>query len=210
MITAGKTGHSAQTRMEMRIRELGRGAVFAPASFLDIGNRRVIDVALHRMAKQGIIRRLARGLYDYPKINPMLGQLSPSIDTIAKALATKDQIRLQPSGAYAANLLRLSEQVPARVIFLTDGFSRRIRIGKQEIILKRTTPRNMAAAGRTSGLLIQALRYLGRSHVTSERIAHLRAALSAKDRKQILDDLRLAPAWMHPFLRAIAGERGNA
>jgi hypothetical protein len=177
---------------------------------LDLGSRRAIDIALHRMAKQGIIRRLARGLYDYPKTNPMLGQLSPSIDTIVRALATKDQIRLQPSGAYAANLLRLSEQVPARVIFLTDGLSRRIRIGKQEIILKRTTPRNMAAAGRTSGLLIQALRYLGRSHVTSERIAHLRAALSAKDRKQILDDLRLAPAWMHPFLRAIAGERGNA
>lgn len=192
--------------MMARIRRFGRGAVFAPAHFLYLGSRRAIDVALHRMVRKGIIRRLGRGLYDYPKNDPDLGPLSPSIDTIAKALASKDRLRLQPSGAYAANLLRLSEQVPARAVFLTDGLSRTIRIGKQEIILKRTTPRNLAAAGRMSGLLIQALRYLGKQHIFAERIAHLRVLLPPRERRQILEDLPLAPAWMHPFLRSIAGE----
>jgi hypothetical protein len=89
-----------------------------------------------------------------------------------------------------------------KVVFLTNGPSRKVKVGKQEIILKRTTPRNMAAAGRTSGLVIQALRYLGKVHATRDRVKHLRALLSAKDRKQLLRDLRLAPAWTHPLLRS--------
>lgn len=207
MRTAGNARASVDARMLTRIRELGRGALFAPAGFLDIGGRRAVDVALHRMVKRGVIRRLGRGLYDYPKSDPKLGRLSPSVDAIAGALASKDRLRLQPAGAYAANLLRLSEQVPARIVFLTDGSSRRIRVGGRQIVLKRTTPRNMAAAGRTTGLLIQALRHLGREHVDAARIAHLRRLLPKSERRRIAADLPLAPAWMHPFLLAVAGER---
>lgn len=196
--------------MLRRIKSLGRGELFVPATFLDLGDRRAIDVALHRLVRKGLIRRLARGLYDYPKEDPGLGPLSPSIESIAKALASKDRLRLQPSGAYAANLLRLSEQVPMKAVFLTDGPSRRILVGTLAIVLKRTTPRNMATADRTSGLLIQALRYLGRGSISHERLAHLRRLLTAKDRKEILEDLPLAPAWMHPFLRAIAAEKRHA
>ncbi|MBI2932274.1 MAG: hypothetical protein HYY16_11535 [Planctomycetes bacterium] len=210
MSIVARTHESVDQRIVHRIRGLGRGALFVPSSFLDLGSRRAVDVALHRLVKKGVIRRLAHGLYDYPKSDPSLGQMSPSIDAIAKALASKDRLRLQPAGAYAANLLRLSEQVPMKAVFLTDGASRRIKVGRREIILKRTTPRNMATAGRTSGLVIQALRYLGRAHVSSERIAHLRQLLTDKDRKELLADFRLAPAWMHPFLRAIAGDERQA
>jgi len=192
--------------MLMRIRGYGRGSVFIPSHFLDLGSRRAVDLALHRLVKAGTLRRLARGLYDYPKSHPKLGLLSPSIDNIAKALAGKDKIRLLPAGGYAANLLRLSEQVPARVVFLTDGPSRKVRVGNQTIELRRTSPRNMAAAGRTSGLVIAALRELGQRHVTQARIAHLRELLSKFDRARLLKDLPLAPVWMHPFLRFIADD----
>mgnify|MGYP001815140294 CR=1 FL=1 len=94
------------------------------------------------------IRQLARGLYDYPKIDPQLGSLQPSTDDIASALAGRDATRLQPSGAYAANLLGLSTQVPMKVVYLTDGRSRTVQVGKRQIILKHTTPRNMATAGK--------------------------------------------------------------
>src|SRR5271169_4500723 len=144
----------------------GRGSVFVPADFLDIGSREAVDVTLHRLARKGTIRRLARGVYDFPKEHPKLGLLSPSADTVARALAGRDRTRLQPAGAYAANILGLSEQVPAKVIFLTDGPSRTVKIGPATIQLRRTTPRNMEAAGRLSGLLIQALRELGKEHVT--------------------------------------------
>ena len=72
------------------------------------------------------------------------------------------------------------------------------------IQLRRTTPRNMAAAGRLSGLVIQAFRHLGKEHITPERIAHLRRTLPAQKRHQLTDDIRLAPSWMHPILRELA------
>jgi hypothetical protein len=165
-----------------------------------------VDLTLHRLTKKGTIRRLARGVYDYPKYHPVLGRLNPSADAIAKAVAGRDRARLQPAGAYAANLLGLSEQVPARAVFLTDGPSRTVRIGSMTVQLRQTTPRNMAAAGRLSGLVIQAFRALGRQHVTPERIAHLKRTLPADKRRALLKDLPLAPAWMHPILRALAKE----
>ena len=180
------------------------GAAFSPGSFLDLGSRRAVDLALHRLVKRKILRRLARGLYEYPREHPELGTLSPDIEKVARALAGKHRIRLQPAGAYATNLLGLSDQVPAKVVFLTDGPSRTVKIGPQEIQLRRTTPRNMAAAGRLSGLLMQAFRHLGKEHITPERLNLLKRSLPAKDRQQLLKDLPLAPAWMHPLFRELA------
>ncbi|HYV04284.1 MAG TPA: DUF6088 family protein [Blastocatellia bacterium] len=191
-------------KLRSRIYGSGRGSAFTPNNFLDLGSRDAVDKALSRMAAQGTIRRLARGLYEYPREHPELGMLSPDIERVAKALAGKDRIRLQPAGAYATNLLGLSEQVPARIVFLTDGPSRTVKIGRQEIQLRRTTPRNMAASGRLSGLLMQALRHLGQAHITRARVEHLKRTLPKKERRQLLKDLPLAPAWMHPLFRELA------
>ncbi len=194
------------SRIKNRIYGSGRGSVFTPANFLELGGRAAVDKVLSRLAAKGIIRRLARGLYEYPREHPELGLLSPDLEKVAKALAGKDRIRLQPAGAYATNLLGLSEQVPARVVFLTDGPSRLVKIGRQSIQLRRTTPRNMAAAGRLSGQVMQAFRYLGRQYVTPSRVRQLKHTLPAGDRLQLLKDLRLAPAWMHPLFRELASE----
>jgi hypothetical protein len=173
-----------------------RGWVFTPNHFKPLGSRDSIASALKRHKQSGLIRQLARGLYDYPKTDPDLGLLQPSNDDIAKALAGRDATRLQPSGAYAANLLGLSTQVPMKVVYLTDGRSRTVQIGRRQITLKQTTPRNMATAGKISGLVIQALRYLGRKRVDKEVIQTLKRRLSADDRKQLMKDIRYAPAWI--------------
>jgi hypothetical protein len=125
---------------------------------------------------------------------------------VAQALAGRDRTRLQPAGAYAANALGLSEQVPAKAVFLTDGPSRTVKIGPTTIQLRRTTARNMAAAGRLSGLLIQALRALGAAHLTLERRKYLKRTIPAGQRRQLLKDLPLAPAWMHPIFCELAQE----
>jgi uncharacterized protein DUF6088 len=201
-----KSTQSIDSRIVAAIHGRGRGSVFVPADFLHIGSRKAVDISLHRLAQHGIIRRLARGVYDFPREHPVLGRLSPSAEDVAKALAGRDRTRLQPSGAYAANALGLSEQVPAKAVFLTDGPSRTVKIGPMTIQLRRTTARNMAAAGRLSGLLIQALRELGKEHMTTERRTHLKRTLPADQRRQLLKDLKLAPAWMHPIFRDLAEE----
>lgn len=199
-----KSPESIESTIFSRIKRWGRGSVVLPAQFLDLGTRQAVGTSLHRLAKTGKIRHLARGVYDYPIVDPMLGKLSPTIEAITKALTHRDKIRLQPSGAYALNLLGLSEQVPARIVFLTEGESRKLQIGPMCIELRRTTPRNMAAAGRLSGLIIQAFRALGKEHVTEERIKKLKANLPLKERQSLLKDIALAPAWMHSLFRDLA------
>ncbi|MDY0171035.1 MAG: DUF6088 family protein [Thermoguttaceae bacterium] len=204
MKTSTPTPQSIEARILARITRRGRGSVMVPTDFIDLGSRQAVDLALHRLVRRGTIRRLARGIYDYPKTHPVLGLLFPPPDAVAKAVAGREQARLQPTGAYAANLLGLSEQVPAKVVFLTDAQSRTVNIGAMTIQLRQTTPRNMATAGRLSGLVIQALRDLGQAHVTADRIALLKRKLPADQRQELLKDIKFAPAWMHPIFRTLA------
>lgn len=189
-----------------RIRQHGQPWVFTPKDFLDLGTPHAVGMTLLRLVREGSIRRLARGLYDCPKKHPVLGLLSPPVEAIAEALAGRNGTRIQASGAYAANLLHLSEQVPAKIVYHTDGASRQVRVGGQTIILKQAAPSRLHAHDRMSGLLIQALRYLGKTNITEERVKQLHRLLSPKDRRQLLKDLSSAPVWMHPHLRAIAGK----
>lgn len=195
---------SVDAAVARRVQRSAPGTVFTPALFAQAGSRDAVDKALQRLVERGLLRRLARGLYDKPREDPLLGTLWPSVDAVVKALRGKDRLRLQPTGAYAANLLGLTEQVPARVEFLTDGTARTVQVGPMRIVLKRTTPRQMAAAGRSSGLVIQALRNIGKEHIGQERLDRLRRTLPAAERHALLDDLALAPTWMHPMLKDLA------
>jgi Family of unknown function (DUF6088) len=197
---------TVENKVLRRIYGKKRGWVFTPGHFRDLGTDVGIRKALQGLVDRGLIRHLARGLYQYPENHPKLGLLNPTAEQIARALAGKDALRLQPSGAYAANLLGLSEQVPAKAVFLTDGTNRKIKVGRQEIILQQTTPKNMATAGRTSGLVIQALRYLGQKHMDESHVDRLRKRLSSTDREKLITDIRYAPAWIGDIFRRLAAE----
>lgn len=201
-----KNPNSIDNQILKAINSLGQGAVFVPIDFLALGSRQAVDIVLHRLVRKGTIRRLARGIYDFPKEHSKLGKLFPSPEKVAEALAGRDGSRIQPTGAYAANILGLTEQVPAKVVFLTDGQSRIVTIGKTTIQLRRTTPRNMVMAGRLSGLLVQALRALGKDNITQERIEYLKRTIPLDARKELLKDIRFAPEWMHFIFRKLAEE----
>ena len=196
---------SIEKRVINRIYGKRRGWVFTPTHFLDLGSRAAIDQILGRLTKSGTIRRLARGLYDYTEKHHALGELPANYMRIAQALAGRDNLKIQPSGAYAAHLMGLTEQVPAKIIFLTDGANRTVQVKNQQIILKRTTPKNMATAANVSGLVIQALRYLGKGHVDDKTIGMLNKRLTGDDKRQLMRDLRYAPAWIGSIFRQLQG-----
>ncbi len=115
-------------------------------------------------------------------------------------------LRIQPSGAYAANLLGLSEQVPAKVVFLTDGSAKKIKIGNTDVTFKKTTPKNMQLAGTTAGLVIQAFKYMGKDHITPQIAARLLARLNDSDRQLLLSNLSASPMWIAKLIKSVAGE----
>jgi len=199
-----KSLHSTDSQILSRIYGHGRGWVFTPNHFKDLGSRNAIASALKRQKQTGRIRQLARGVYDYPKTDSELGILEPSMDDIANALAGRDAVRLQPTGAYAANLLGLSTQVPMKITYLTDGLPKTVTVGKRQIVLKRTTPRNMAMTGRVSGLVAQALKHLGKEHVNDSVITRLKNRLDESARVQLLKDIRFVPAWIGDVFREIS------
>ncbi|MCM2450306.1 DUF6088 family protein [Agrobacterium vitis] len=186
-----------------RARAGGRGGVFTPSDFLDVAARSTVDQALSRLAKNGKLRRLARGLYDFPKVHPQLGPLSPTPDDVAQALARETGSQVQIAGARAANALGLSTQVPAQSTYLTDGPSRRVVLGKRVVDLRHASPKHLIAPGSAAGTVVQALRHVGAIRAADvAQIASRR--LSASDKKTLASNAVQAPAWMRPTLVSIA------
>jgi hypothetical protein len=76
-----------------------------------------------------------------------------------------------------------------------------------QIVLRRTAPRPVAAAGRTSDQVIQALHSLGPEHVKPQPLDKLARGIHAAERRTLLDELSLAPEWMQPTLLALAADK---
>lgn len=212
---ASKTAPQAKSvspltqRLAQRIDRAARkypGRVFTPGDFLDLGTPHAVGMALSRMVRAGKLRRVARGLYDVPRTHALLGELKPSTDEVVQAIARRSGVVVQPVDVAATNMLGLSEQVVAKPVYETNGPSRKVRVGGLEIEFRHRSPKRMTAASEATNLVFAALRGLGKEHVTLERVTHLRKLIPAKERAQLLKDLPLAPAWMHPFLRHIAGD----
>lgn len=194
---------SAPDRVMNHVRASGRGSVFTPTDFLTATTRPAVDQALSRLVKRGQLRRIAHGLYDFPRIHPKLGPLSPAPDDVAQALARETGSQVQIAGARAANALGLSTQVPAQSTYLTDGPSRRVVLGKRVVHLRHASPKHLIAPGSPIGTVVQALRHVGPDRASDvARIAARR--LSAKDKKMLAAAAVQAPAWMRSTLDLIA------
>lgn len=186
-----------------RVRTSGRGSVFTPSDFLTVAARSSVDQALSRLAKNGQLRRLAHGLYDFPKVHPKLGPLSPAPDDVAQALARETGSQVQISGARAANVLGLSTQVPAQSTYLTNGPSRRVVLGKRVVDLRHASPKHLIAPGSPVGTVVQALRHVGPARALDVMKVAARQ-LSANDKKTLASTAVQAPAWMRSTLVSIA------
>jgi hypothetical protein len=188
-----------------RIERLGGGKAFSAKDFLDIASRTTIDVTLASLTQSGQIRRIRRGLYDMPKINRSLGgELAPDIDEAARAIARRQKWKIVPEGAWAANLLGLSTQVPSKIIYLTDGPNNEVPIGRRTIHFKHARPKAMAGLDGKFALVVQALRHLGKDGVGAPEIDKLRTALTPAEKRKLLRDTRFGVDWIYDVAKQIA------
>ena len=191
-----------------RIRSHGRGFVFTTKFFsAQTNDSRSVRTALSRLAQRKVIRRLAHGLYDFPQVHPVLGAIIPSAESVVEAIKKSEAIEVQPTGPYAANLLGLSTQVPMHIELYTNGPRKVVRYGKQEILLKPTTPKNMICAGTKAGLILHALRQIGKENVSGEMIEHIKGQLEEKDISHLKKQAQFAPAWIARILRELVNEK---
>ncbi|MDR0303668.1 MAG: DUF6088 family protein [Chitinispirillales bacterium] len=176
-------------------------SIFFADEFRKFGNNDAVRQALSRLCRKNFLIRLSAGIYLYPKIDKEIGIIFPSIETIAKVIAKREKIRLIPTGSYALNALGLSTQVPAKVVFLTDGTARIVKVGKKATIkFKRTVAKNLSYKGKISLLAIFALKEIGKDKVTGEQLQKIREALQYEKRENIIHDTGLAPVWISNIL----------
>ena len=178
-----------------------KGSILFVDDFLDFGNPESIKKALFRLKEKEILVRLAHGIYLYPKIDKELGVLFPSTEDIAKAIARRDKARIVTTGVQALNKLGLSTQVPMKVVYLTDGAARSIKVGKRTITFKNTSPKNLLAQGEISSLVIQALKTIGQTNLDDETILKIQMLLKKEKKENILNDAKLAPDWINKILK---------
>lgn len=196
-------------RIMKRVRGKGRGWVFTPKHFVDLGTRASIDMALSRLAHTGAIRRVGRGLYDYPVQHERLGDLTPDPSKVAAAIAAQSGSKVVPSGAAAANRLGLSNQVPAKVSFATKGRSRMKSAAGRRVTLKHSRVPVLDSAPDSVNAVMQALAYVGKDNLDDGKIRSFARRIVDKD-MQVLDRARpQMPGWMSDAVFKIGKARNG-
>jgi len=176
------------------------GEIFFPGEFRHLENDLAVNMSLSRLANEGFIDRVSKGVYYIPKKDKLLGKIPPSLENIAEAIAKRDHVRIRPAGDFALHKLGLTTQIPLKLVYVTDGAPRTIKIGRRSIVFKPTTPKKLTTSGKISSLMIQGLEALGQKNVTSEIQQKIITLLQNEDPKTLKQDAALAPAWISKIL----------
>ena len=180
------------------------GEILFILDFLEISDYDTVRKSLQRLTEKGLLIRLSKGIYYYPKHDELLGLVYPSAEQIGNAIAKRDKARIIPTGSYAMYRLGLTTQVPMNVVYLTDGSARKIQIGKQAIVLKKTSPKNLSAKNQLSNLIIQGLRAIGKENVTQSHILKIKKTISdSKGVNDLHNDILYAPVWIQKIVLEI-------
>lgn len=190
-----------ENKIFTKIKKAKRGTLFFTDNFISFGSSETIRRTLNRLVESGEIDRVASGIFVRPRMDKMLGKITPKIEDIADAIARRDKAKIVPTGAYALNKLGLSTQIPMNIVYLTDGSARKIKVGNYTISFVRTSPKNVAAIGKISRLAIQALKSIGKENITQKEIEQIQTVLMKEKISCLEHDLRIAPAWIKEIIR---------
>ncbi len=188
---------SVLKEIENLIKSKVKGQLLFISDFTSIGDYDTVRKSLQRLIEKKLIIRLSKGIYYYPKTDNVLGTLYPSTEQIGKAIAKRDKARIIPTGSYALYMLGLSAQVPMNIVYLTDGSARRIRIGNQSIVFKKTSPKNLSSEHPLSNLIIQGLKAKGKDSITENEIKKIKdIIIKSGGIEKIRIDMNNAPVWI--------------
>jgi len=200
-------GISISDKIVKRIHGKGRGWVFTPRDFIDLGSRGAVDVSLARLKQSGKIRRIGHGLYDYPVLHEKLGPLSPKLDSLALAVSTQSRTKVFDSGATVVNNLGLSTQVPARPTFTTTGPSRVKKVAGRTLALKHARVPLIDNAPNHVNAVLQAMAHLGRKNVDADTVQRLADRLDDRDLKALMKSRTKIPGWMGDIVLKISAAK---
>lgn len=170
--------------------------MFFAEDFYKYGSAGNIRLTLFRLENEGILERLAQGIYLKPKKDPLLGSIYPTTEEIAKQIAQRDKARIAPTGVFALYLLGLTTQVPLKAVYLSDGSQREIKIGNRSIQFKKTVPKSFAIKDELLHLIVQAFKEVGQKEVTNDFLEKIKPSILQLDHQVVQKQLKYAPVWI--------------
>ena len=200
---------SIEKKVLDQIKKGKRGSLIFANDFVQLGEQKTISKALERLTNEGTILRISRGIYCYPKIDKVLGlgELYPTLEDIAEAVAKRDKARIVPTGIYALNRLGFSTQIPMNVVYLTDGSERKLNLSNGATIeFRNAAPKNFAFKSHLAMLLTFAYKTIGKDKITPEIFFHTKELLAKEDKQSIEQDYQLMPAWVSSIIKSIYAE----
>ena len=197
--------NSIEDKVLSRIYGNGKGYAFSSSDFIDKFSINNIDKALSSLTKKQKIRRVARGIYDYPKYSELLQkELSPDVEQVARAYARKFNWKIEVSGETALNILGLSTQVVGKYIYLSNGSNRSYTLENNITIeFKKSSLKNIGFKHKESSLLVQALRALGKDRVNQNTIKTIREQIEPSKFTKILIDTKSSTVWIYETIKEI-------
>ena len=202
-------GYTEQIRE--RIINAPDGSVFVNSDFADIADNNTIKQSINRLVREGILRRVIRGVFDKPKYSKFLGEyVAADPDAVAKALARCYHWTIAPCGDTVLNMLGLSTQVTAVWSYISDGPYKNYEWDKTKIEFKHRTNKEVTGLSSMTILVIQALKTLGKEHVDEKTIRVLSRRLNEKEKAALLAEGAEATDWIYTVIKEICkGEREN-
>ena len=189
--------NTSKDKVLSRIHGKGKGWVFSATDFTFDLTRWKVDRSLTDLAREGKIRRIRQGLYYYPKYSDILKkETAPDMQKTAEAIARKYGWRIYPDGNTALNYFGLSTQVVAKNIYLSDGPSRKYRIGNRELVFKHTTTKEATKYPETA-LVIQAIKAMGEKQITEEFLSALSQKYSVLQWTRLKNDAAKTTGWVY-------------
>jgi len=201
---------SVLKKIKQEIKSKDKGLLLFISDFSDISDYDNVRKSLQRLTQKELIIRLSKGIYYYPKHDEILGIIYPTAEQIAKAIAKRDKARIIPTGLYALYLLGFSTQIPMNVVYLTDASARKIKVGNQTIIFKKTSPKNLTVNQKLSNLIIQGLKAIGEKNLTENEIAKIKEIVAKSgELEKLKENKKYAPIWIQKIILQIIKELDN-
>ena len=190
-----------------KIQELPYGSVFVVSDFLDFGGNDAIKQNLKRFADEGLILRIATGLYYKPKYSELLRENEAvDLNEVAKAIARNYNWSIAPSGENSLNMLGLSTQVPAYYEYISSGPYRDYYIDNMPLRFLHRNLKETQGYSPITALVIQALKSIGKENVTPKHIEILKSRISNEDKTILLTEAKKTTAWIYQTIKDICKE----
>lgn len=197
--------------MRNDIMKAGEGKVYILSDFTVYGDYETVKKSMQRLCTEGIIRRILNGIYERPKYSHILKRyVMASPDDVAKAIARGKCWTIIPAGEKALNMLGLSTQIPAKVIYMTDGPNRKYTYLNQEIQFKHVQLRNIAGLSTKTALVVEALKNLGEKNVTDAVVQKLSVNFTKDEKEKLLRETKHTTLWIRDVIVRIVRSGGNS